>query len=1457
MTSAERRKRIAELFTQAAALAPAERNEFLDLACRDDPEGIRAEVTLLLHSDDALQNDDHRFLSPAPLNLASMLTDEDRRQWEPPPRIGPYKIKRLLGEGGFGKVYLATRVDDYHRDVAIKIAQRKSGEDDCLLQRFAQERQVLADLGHENIARLLGGGATEEGHPYFVLEYVAGAPITEYCDRQHLDIAGRLKLFQQVCRAVAYAHRYGVIHRDLKPGNILVTGDGTPKLIDFGIAKLTGPASARHRLATTRAGLLAFTPDYASPEQVRGVAVTTASDVYSLGVVLYELLAGSRPFILTGLSPVQAEQTLCDTMPPAPSVRVGQPEENLEDKDPGEPLSGRLPVTHSATAAELRRTLTGDLDNIVLKSLHHDSERRYRSPDELADDIERYFEGRPVRAQPDSRAYRLKKYVLRHRWAVAAVALILLSLLGGIITTSLALNESVHHQKLAERWLARSRRNVYNLQISRVSNLWLYDPRQTLGLLNDESFCPPKLREFTWGFYRQLCEPNRAILGGHRDAVYCVAWSPTEDTIASAGREGTIKLWDSRTFKESATLAGHDSWIKSLDFSADGKLLASASRDRTVKLWHVATRKEVATLAGHTGMVDAVAFSPHGDVLASASSDGSIRLWDVESSREFGHEFGRPMAHDGRVQCIAFSPDGTTLASSGYDRQVKLWNIETGELTAVFSAHEQNGDFGAVLALAFSPDGKTLASADANRLLYLWNVATHRRTDLQGGPKRSHTRAICALTFSPDGKTLASASYDMSVRLWDVDQAKEKARLDGHTGFVRSIAYSPDGLSLVSGSNDGTIRIWDVSGQPEQRTIPGHGGNVFQIAFSPDGTVLASAGEDKTVRIWDVRTGERLSVLSGHRESVRCVAFSPSGSVLASGGFDCEIKLWDYENEKELSTLKGHNDRIQTLAFSPNGSTLASGSRAGAVKLWRIETAEEVATLEGHRQRVTSVCFSLDGTTLATASRDGTIGLWDLQSRQLRQTIQHGDPVGSIAFSPDGKTLAAGPARVSPLGTCAGTITLWDIASLTARQVCRGHTDEVFCISYSPDGKTLVSASADRTIKLWDPLTGQQRTTLTSHRTWVYAAKFSPDGCWLASSGENIKLWHSRDGRGILSVQDGPTDGFGRLEESDAVKDEHPLLRLPEQISLQTTAKSFLASAISQDAQMAAALTAEQTILLWDTGTGGRRFTLRGHRGPIEFVAFSPDGRYLASTSRDGSVRIWRTDNGRLLAAFDDHQSRPVCAAFSPDARILVTREIEGRMVVRDIALLDGSFSRVPNRLGERLAAPPVFSADGALLSCGANNGELALWDTRTWGEIRFGGQHDAMVRTVAFSNHGKLLASGSDDLDQPIILWDLANRQRRLTLRGHTDALMALAFSPDDATLASAAGGHDPTVRLWDVRTGHLLATLPGSENWFCSLAWSPDGQMLVLVDCTGNVRRWDRMARRLADLARLGVEQ
>ncbi len=458
-TDRERWQRVKQLLDEAIGLNAGDRSPFLERAC-DGDSALRLEVESLLSSHEQAGTG---FLRNPAVDVNATAKASEPRAGR---RIGVYQIVEEIGRGGMGDVYRAVRDDgQYTKEVAIKLV-RSGGDSRSLLERFRNERQILASLDHPNIARLLDGGTDDDGAPYLVMELIEGTRIDAYCDEHRLTITERLRLFAQVCGAVQFAHQRLVIHRDIKPGNVLVTKEGTPKLLDFGIAKLLDPTTSGQTTMTQ-----AMTPDYASPEQIRGEPITTASDVYSLGVVLYQLLTGRSPYPEDTRSPHQLARAICDTEPGRPSTVVTKPQTRAGDAKIATDTE-EASRTREGSPAKLQRRLAGDLDAILLMALRKEPTRRYGSVEQFAEDLRRHLEGRPVRARKGSWTYQAEKFVRRHKVGMAAAAVVLLAIAGGVGAT-------VREARIAQA-NARRAENRFN-DVRHLANSLIFDVDKSIA----------------------------------------------------------------------------------------------------------------------------------------------------------------------------------------------------------------------------------------------------------------------------------------------------------------------------------------------------------------------------------------------------------------------------------------------------------------------------------------------------------------------------------------------------------------------------------------------------------------------------------------------------------------------------------------------------------------------------------------------------------------------------------------------------------------------------------------------------------------------------------------------------------------------------------------------------------------------------------------------------------------
>jgi serine/threonine protein kinase/WD40 repeat protein len=1109
------------VFNTARRIADcAARIDYLGEACGDDAAAIQRVQELL-----RIHEDQDSFLESPAADLTPT-TDLSALIERPGTTIGSYKLLQQIGEGGYGVVFVAEQERPVKRRVAVKVI--KPGMDTReVVARFEAERQALAMMDHPNIAKVHDAGATENGRPYFVMELVQGVPITEYCDQCNLPTRERLELFITVCQAVQHAHQKGVIHRDIKPTNVLVAmqdGQPAPKIIDFGVAKAIGQQLTEHTLMTAFAQIVG-TPLYMSPEQAElsPLGVDTRSDIYSLGILLYELLTGSTPLDkerLHAASYDELRRIIREEEPLRPSARIST-------------LAADLATTvaeHRRTdTRRLRQTVRGELDWIAMKCLEKDRNRRYESASSVARDVERYLNDEPVQACPPSAAYRFRKFARRNRVALTTVLLVSAAL---VIGTALSTWQAIR----LEQARAESESHRNQAEIARAAETKL---RKEAELREAES--RQRAYDADINLAQKAIGENRlglakSLLASHR---------PQPGQADLRGWEWRY-LWQQTQGDVQFQLCRRNSLLFSLTASFDGRLVALGEAiEGRVSVWDLRSRREVAHLPAGDSEVY-VAFSPTAPLLAFSSISGppterlaKVQLWDSENQRLVGE-----ILLGARCLGLAFSADGHLLATATAEpeQQIALWQVPGGNKLASFNKPVAGED--EAIPLTVTADMKLAAYGSRGGVVHVCDLTSGR--DLWSAKAAVHH--LMALAFSPDGKKLATAAgyYEQAIRLWDVESGKETGRLEGHSGWVGGLVFSPDGRKLFSASADRTIRIWDTGKPPQSavtRILRGHDDEVYRAALLPDGQTLVSCSNDGTVYAWDAdsdarRPGDAV-VLYGIREwqftpdsqavltvdthgevkrwrgpdfargeavldlgrDVNCRVLSADNRWLAIRRNDGSVEVWDLVRGALYRRLAANSeipwrfldDGKKLVAFKPGSDLNHVWDVPNAVRLedWRCAIFPERVLQEGD--------ISPDGRWCLTIGMNGEAVLRDItlgrdEDLQLGVT----NPMG-VAISADSRMFAVTGAARHRYTKVWEAETKREVATLDG-----GHG-----VAFSPDAKRLAIAD-DGGCSIWNLETRRRLLVLACTGGWK--PKFSPDGHVLGCRNEQrdeLYLWQA------------------------------------------------------------------------------------------------------------------------------------------------------------------------------------------------------------------------------------------------------------------------------------------------------------------------------------------------------------
>jgi WD40 repeat protein len=1204
------------------------------------------------------------------------------------PVLAGFEILGVLGRGGMGVVYRAWQ-PDLQRVVALKVLRAGAQADAETLARFRTEAAAAARLQHPHIVQIHEVGE-QGGRPYLVLEYVDGMSLAQRIAGTPWPAREAAALVETLAQAVAYAHRQGVLHRDLTPGNVLLTAAGEPKVGDFGLAKLLRGGGQ----AQTQTGAVFGTPSYMSPEQAAGRSrdVGPGADLYALGAILYELLTGRPPF-KAATSWDTVAQVLRDE--PVPPRRL----------QPGVPR---------------------DLETVCLKCLRKEPLRRYGTAAALADDLRRFLNGEPIRARRPT----LRERAVRWGRGHPALAVLCLAVLLAALAVPLGLawhtvrlqhaydvaeqerNNAIRNALLARRNEAAARDSLYASDMSLgVQLLQAGELLQLPGLLDRHRPADgaDDRRGFEWWYLDRHRQAPRPALRAHDGPLVFLGFAPDGRALVTAGSDGGLKVWgkDAGQPRLAWRMRGQTrSRFWGAAQSPDGRTLAAVLGARTVRLWDAATGVVQATLT-HDSPPESVAFSADGRLLA-VGENSYVQLWDVATRTRRVHV---PTLGT-EVVALAFAPDNQTLATVSMRgvEIVRLFDVRTGRLRAELPHKDE------VWALAYSPGGALLAVTHGSGTVTLWDTATDQVTDrlrLQPNPLR-------ALAFSPDGRTLAAAGDGASVRLWDLRDRRPRGAFRWQVYPLNRLAFSPDGRGLAAAAADGSVYQLDPSVHQAPESLRPSLRAAGPIAFSPDGTTLAVADEDRSLKLVGADSGKTRATWRGFLREVSGLAFGPDGKTLVTiEDASWQVKLWEVPGEKVRFRWRGPADPT-CVAYSPAGALVAAGYPGGhGVRLWDPVTGAERGTLAGHTGSVNALAFAPDGHTLATAGDDRTVNLWDLASGQApanpREILRRGSPVNALAFAPDGRTLAAAERN--------GPISLWHVPREGSPTEVPGLPMQraVSHLTFSPDGRTLLLLGPDRGLCWWD---WQSQTVVRKDQTprlfdfWRTAA-FTTDcrrvavvrrdgvvqvrelvaGAVRSPFGQRLwpvrSLAFSPDGRRLITGSDAPVQ---------SVRNYY--------------ARYFVN--FPYDSRVVSSTAC--TVRVWDVTTGSERTGLpeQALTAPPGLLALSPHGRALAAGGPDGSIWLW-----------DLPAHRPPAQRFVSPQAASYARGVE------DARALFPVQPRYPEA-----ARALAFSPDGQLLVTVSDRGEVTLWDADGWKERHTLPADPAGVSWVAFAPDGTLTLS-------------------------------------------------------------------------------------------------------------------
>lgn len=1067
------------------------------------------------------------------IDAGFLICDGIRDRAAPPERLGDFRIIRRLGQGGMGVVYLAEQLS-LKREVALKLIRPEHLYFSGARKRFRREVDAVAKLQHTGIVPIYTVGE-ELGLPYFAMEYIKGCSLADVIDTfraaKPAELDGRslanavgarlggggetvsnvfegswteacFRIILQIADALEHAHRHGVLHRDVKPSNLMITKTGRVLLLDFGLA------ASRDAAKLTRPGAQIGSLHYLSPEQIRGEndAVDVATDVYGLGATLYELLTLQLPF--------QAAN------------REGVMQKILE----GRPAPPR----------KLNSTISWDAETVCLTAMDRDRARRYNSAAQFARDAANVLQFRPIEARRPGFLLRTRRFVQRKPGVAVGILLSAIIIIGGPALFGY-LEHRANQRLQAEMVISQGQRLI-------AASEGLVGANPSLALLlalEGHKRAPGFLANNALQKALYAMREVRTLNDG-ADRCTDAIFSKNGRRCATACADGIARIYNSDNGALEASLRGHAGIVTSIDFSPDGSKILTTSADKTARLWNADTGTPILVYEGHEESVLRGIFVKNGAAAVTASKDGSIQLWDARSGellRTYA-DLPRPAAF------LESSADGTLVLAADSDGSARVWNITKDEAAKHFEASTQ------IRSAALSPDGETfITTSMGTSLITVWNVndgsiryklgEVARPFDLRrtvGVPPETHTASIGRIEFSSDSDWFVTAGWDHTVRIWNTKDGSPVREFKGHDKIVQCATLSKDKRQLATMGHDYNICLWNVATGAKITTLIGHNDAIPLGCFSEDGTrLLTMSGEarlwktsrpreleqwvghedvinsgffsadtdkfvtcarDGTARVFDSYTGQLLVIMPASKLRLAQAVLSSDAQFVATVGEDGICSTWNARTGEALLRFQCHPPRAQNVAYDRSGTRIVTCGDDRAVNIWNAATGALVASLTGHTQSVLRAVFSYDGKLVASASVDQTLKIWDASAGCLLYDIKTEIPrPTAVALDREGKRAA--------LTTRGGPLKIFNISNPNEVLVINAHNDLVRSVEFSPDGELLVTSAGDRTVKLWNSRTGEQILAFEGHNSELLTASFTPDGARVASLSQdgNVVIW--------------------------------------------------------------------------------------------------------------------------------------------------------------------------------------------------------------------------------------------------------------------------------------------------------------------------------------------------------------